>query len=318
MADTASAQLRRILTIVPRFADDQIHSIAELASAVGTTPKQMANDLVSITQRYDTPGFLECIQVMITPDTVCMISSEFPRPMRLTMSELCALELGLTMIRAERTPAEHATIDSAMATLRKTISQLPSNERYERIRHGTIESAGDVAHLTILRSAHRDRHKVRVTYRSGGATETSARDICPQVIMYAEQMWYVLGVGDDNEARHYRLDRISDVEILNDTFEPNSTLIATVIERGLAFASDTTRHMTVHYSPRIARWVAEREGVALSNDGSLTIDHPVADDTWAVRHVLQFGPEAVVVAPPDIRELVKQRLAEMSASASAP
>jgi predicted DNA-binding transcriptional regulator YafY len=84
------------------------------------------------------------------------------------------------------------------------------------------------------------------------------------------------------------------------------------MEAGRAFASDTARRMTVRYSPRIARWVAEREGVALADDGSLTLEHPVADESWAVRHVLQYGPDAEVVTPPSIRELLRERLSGAS------
>ncbi len=68
--------------------------------------------------------------------------------------------------------------------------------------------------------------------------------------------------------------------------------------------------MTVRYSPRIARWVAEREGKPLDEDGSLTLEHPVADDSWAVRHVLQYGPDAELLEPAELREKVREGLDE--------
>jgi predicted DNA-binding transcriptional regulator YafY len=86
-----------------------------------------------------------------------------------------------------------------------------------------------------------------------------------------------------------------------------------VCSRRAAFVSDTRRRMTVRYSPRIARWVAEREGASLAADGSLTLEHPIADDAWAVRHVLQYGPDAEVLAPDAMRELVAARLREVTA-----
>jgi predicted DNA-binding transcriptional regulator YafY len=81
-----------------------------------------------------------------------------------------------------------------------------------------------------------------------------------------------------------------------------------VQERGRAFASDTTQRMTVRYSPRIARWVAEREGATLAEDGSLTLEHPVADESWAIRHVLQYGPDAELVGPRGLRESLAAKL----------
>jgi predicted DNA-binding transcriptional regulator YafY len=70
----------------------------------------------------------------------------------------------------------------------------------------------------------------------------------------------------------------------------------------------------VKYSPKIARWIAEREGVAPDSDGSLTIDHPLADADWGVRHVLQYGADAEVLEPTGMRDEIKRRLAAMSGS----
>jgi len=67
--------------------------------------------------------------------------------------------------------------------------------------------------------------------------------------------------------------------------------------------------MRVRYSPRIARWIAEREGRELEPDGSLTMEHPLADIQWGVRHVLQYGPDAEVLEPADVRDELTRRLA---------
>jgi predicted DNA-binding transcriptional regulator YafY len=71
----------------------------------------------------------------------------------------------------------------------------------------------------------------------------------------------------------------------------------------------------VRYSPRIARWIAEREKVPLDDDGSLTLEHPLADEEWAVRHVLQYGPEAEVLAPASVRAAVVRTLEKIIAGA---
>ena len=67
--------------------------------------------------------------------------------------------------------------------------------------------------------------------------------------------------------------------------------------------------MTVRYSPRIARWVAEREGKELDANGGLTLEHTVADDAWAIRHVLQYGADAEILAPERLRDAMAEKLA---------
>ena len=70
--------------------------------------------------------------------------------------------------------------------------------------------------------------------------------------------------------------------------------------------------MRIRYSAKIARWIAEREGTPVTSDGSLTLEHPLADPAWAVRHVLQYGPDAEILAPESLRQAVRERLAAMA------
>ena len=314
MTDTAAAQLKRVLDLIPRLADGEEHPIGAVAAAAGLSEDQVLRDLASISERFDTPGgFVEGVSILVEQDTVCVTAREFHRPMRLTMPELCALELGLVMLRRERTPAEHRSIDGALARLREAISQVPSNDRHEGTRWADLAGAGAAEHLSAIRSAIARRRRLALGYRSGGATESTVRDVSPHALVFAEQMWYLVASADDGVMRFFRLDRVETVRVLEESCDRDETAAVRVQEAGRAFRSDTTRRMTVRYSPRIARWVAEREGARLADDGSLTLEHPVADESWAVRHVLQYGPDAEVLAPVSLRELLRERLSGASA-----
>ena len=87
--------------------------------------------------------------------------------------------------------------------------------------------------------------------------------------------------------------------------------IETILREGRAFQAPNPGTLRVRYSPRIARWIAEREGKQLEQDGSLTMEHPVADTDWAVRHLLQYGPEVDVLEPEEIRTELQRRLQHM-------
>jgi predicted DNA-binding transcriptional regulator YafY len=317
VSDTAAAQLRRVLDLIPRLADGQEHPLREVAAAAGLSEEQVMRDLASISERFDTPGgFVEGVSILVEEDTVCVTAREFHRPMRLTMPELCALELGLTMLRRERTPAEQGPIDGALARLRQAISQVPANDRHEGTRWADLACAGSAEHLSRMRAAIRERRKLELGYRSGGATESATRTVTPHALVFAEQMWYLVASVGDAAMRFFRLDRVESVDVLDESCERDDTVSARVQEVGRAFASDTTQRMTVRYSPRIARWVAEREGASLSDDGSLTLEHPVADESWAVRHVLQYGPDAEVLEPDSLRRTLAERLSQSSARPS--
>jgi predicted DNA-binding transcriptional regulator YafY len=50
----------------------------------------------------------------------------------------------------------------------------------------------------------------------------------------------------------------------------------------------------------------------LAADGSLELDHPMTDVSWAVRHALQYGAEAEVLGPPEAREAIVKALVSLA------
>jgi predicted DNA-binding transcriptional regulator YafY len=116
VTDTASAQLRRILHLIPQLGDGEPHPIAEIVERAGVDRKVLLKDIRTISERFDTPGgFIEGLQIYLGPDTVSVHPNHFLRPMRLTRAELCALELGLAMLRMERPLEEGLPVRLARA-----------------------------------------------------------------------------------------------------------------------------------------------------------------------------------------------------------
>ena len=313
MNETASSQFKRLLHVIPKIADGQEHPIAEVAALAQADMNVLLADLETLGSRYDAPGgFVEGVQIIIEGPNIAVISDHLRRPMRLTMAELCALELGLAILRATRAPDELAAIDRALARLRETITRLPANDRHEGIRHAELAAAGNTATLTKVRSALAAHRKVRIRYRSGAAAQSSDRVVAPYSLAFANGMWYVVAWCErSDELRVFRMDRVEDAERLTESFDPpNPSVIDTALRDG-PFHTERPDRMTVWYSPRVARWIAEREGKELAADGSLMAERPLADAAWGVRHVLQYGPDAEIVAPEWMREEVAARLRGM-------
>lgn len=316
MTHDAVTQLRRLLHLLPVMADGESHSYEEVARQAGTDVASILRDLRDVSERYsDSGAFVPGLSIFIEATRVTMSSIQFLRPMRLTAAELCALDLGLAMLRPESTPAEQEAIDRARGRLRKVCAGLPAGDERE-VRAGDLGAAGDPAHLAVLRRGLRMHRTVRITYRGADAEASSERTIAPYGLVAAHGAWYVVAHCDDRDAlRIFRLDRIEDARPLDEPFQvPRDFSLDRVAENGRVFASHEAEPLTVRYSPRVARWIAEREQRPLASDGSLTMEHPLADADWAVRHVLQYGPDAEVLAPPGVREAVARRLRAILAS----
>ncbi|HEU4828415.1 MAG TPA: WYL domain-containing protein [Gemmatimonadales bacterium] len=317
--ETAAAQLKRILHVIPTLADDQDHPIEEVARLAGVDRKTIVKDLRSVAERFDDPGgFVEGVAILIDPECVSVRTDHFHRPMRLTRRELAALELGLAMIRGERPPDEHRAIDNARKRLGAVVAELPEDaDRVPgegRLGLPLIAAGEDPSHRALLRSAIEESLKVRIAYQKADAREPSPRTACPHALVHASGMWYLVAHCDESGLRFFRLDRVHRVDVLDEKFERSDDGAAEELPSGPMFRAEAAGTVTIRYSPTIARWIAERAGKELDAQGGLTLEHPCADADWAVRHVLQYGPDAEVLEPAEIRAAVRTRLAMMASS----
>lgn len=313
MSATAAEQLRRLLALVPLLADGERHSFEEAAAVGGAPLNELIDDLRSLSERYDVPGgFVEGLQILHDHEGVSLVTPHFLRPMRLTMSELCALELGLALLIGELPPDETAAVRGAIDRLRKVIGRVPGYETTDGGVDASLFAPG-VAPETLrdLRSSIQQRREVGLLYRSGSALEPIWRVVHPYALAFANGMWYVVGWSESETViRPFRLDRIEAVEAHDAAFEiPRAFSVDAFLARDLPqMARQSAETLRVWYGGDAARWIAEREGRTVNEDGTLVVDRPLLDRAWAVRHVLQYGPAARVLEPGDVRDMVIERL----------
>jgi predicted DNA-binding transcriptional regulator YafY len=251
--------------------------------------------------------------------------------MRLTGAELQALELGLAVLAGERPPEEQSVITEARARLASVIARLPADDGVPGDGSGAAGTlaaelapldAEGRAHLAVLRDARRDKRPVRLTYRRSGTTASTDRTVCPYAVVVGSGAWYVIGwCVDSAGVRVFRLDRIERAEAAGteapsytvpDDFDADALVRnGRVFSGGEPVAGEPPATLVVRYGPTVARWIVEREGGTPAPDGSLVVERPLADVEWALRHVLQYGPDAEVLAPEAVRVAVAARLDAM-------
>ena len=310
VTDTAAAQLRRLLQTMPLLASGDSHPIEDLVQRTGTDADTLRNDVYALVARYDTPGgFVEGVRLFIDRDTISAVTTAFRRPMRLVATEICAITLGLSVLKHLRTPDEHAVLERARARLERVIVEVGSDPLVERFAV-SMGDGGDLATLATVRAALQHREVLALRYHKTGADVADTRDVEPYAILASgARLYLVAHCRRAQELRLFRLDRVIEATGTGERYViPAGFSIDAVLERGRAFMSGLHDLLVVRYSPRIARWIAEREGVSLAEDGSLTLSHPLADPEWAVRHVFQYGGDAEVLAPASVREAMRARI----------
>ncbi len=102
--------------------------------------------------------------------------------------------------------------------------------------------------------------------------------------------------------RFFRADRIHGIQHQEARFAPPPEFVLDgLIGERMPFTFSTQEKLVVRFNPKVARWVAEREGRQLDADGGVTADYLIGDEEWGIRFVLQYGPSTLAVAPEGVR-----------------
>jgi proteasome accessory factor C len=308
----APDRFRRLLSALPHFHDERPASITEVARLLDVERDVLLGDLQALAERYDEPaGFLGGIGVLLDGDTVTVRAGRFRRPMRLSADELCALELGLMILARERPAVERPALEALQHRLADLIADLPRDRDVGGRRDGALGDGRHGVVLDAVRQALRMARTVQLRYQGAGQAEATDRIVHPRRLTFARGGWYLAAWCDHNGgARVFRVDRIVSASVRDEPVRPlDGEAPGETLEDGTPFVTQTTPGvLVVRYSPAIARWIAERDGLGLEADGAAIRIHPLADREWAIRHVLQYGPDATILEPVELREAVVERL----------
>ena len=309
----ADERLQRLLMAFPLMADEPGLSIRDLAARIGCAPKDLTKDFASL-ERYDVPaGWVDTVQVYIdAAGQASMQSSHFKRPQKLNRPEMLALDLGLGMLQQELPVDERAVVTRTRQALKAITVRRAASVSEGAKREDIVQAEGapepELAMLGVLQRAFEQRLVLHLHYQRPDESQSSGRRVRPYALVRADAHVYLVAHCERAEAlRVFRLDRVTGATITAEGYEvPVDFSVAQVLQSGGVFKKDdgTDDTLVVRYSPQVARWIAERTGQPVAPDGSIEVSYPLADEAWAVRHVMQYGPDAVVVSPASIRAQV--------------
>jgi predicted DNA-binding transcriptional regulator YafY len=295
----AADQLERILYVLPMAARGNGVTFEELSLALSCDVATILEDIEEATARvfYHPAGTVDPFEIMIEAGRVRVHApADFKRPVRLSDREGLALGLGLRALAAEAEPGRRAEILALAAQLEDSlvaphIALQPSIARDApvtatrpsfEVATGTDDVRADIADA-IERAV-----LCEIEYMKPHSAP-SRRTIAPRQLVHAHGHWYVAAI-EDGEQKVFRLDRITDHRVLDEAIDEAAVRASHYFYLG----TDADLQARVRYSPRIGRWIAEQNDSQCDADGSCVIVHRVSDVNWLVRHVLQYGGEAVV------------------------
>jgi len=169
----------------------------------------------------------------------------------------------------------------------------------------------------ITATAAMERKQLKIRYHGRSEDRVSARLVSPQRLIYYRGNWYLAAYCHTRKAlRTLALDRMSEVIPIDTPCEeiPEALLKAHFTESFGIFAGQPKREAVLWFSRESARWVAEekwhpdQQGQWLA-DGNFELRLPYADQRELVMEILRYGADVRVVAPPELQQAVRERLA---------
>ncbi len=148
----------------------------------------------------------------------------------------------------------------------------------------------------------------------GSDGDPGRRIIDPCQVVSAGRAWYVHAWCETSGGwRLFRVERFLEIKPLAEGFEPREPDRALERPEEL-FRAPATVPARVVFGAGIARWLHERyPGGRALPDGRYEVTFQVADPSWFVREILQYGAEAEVVEPGSLREAVREMVSARKA-----
>jgi proteasome accessory factor C len=245
-------------------------------------------------------------------------SDTFDRPARLLPIEAKALIAAIDLIGPHLSPA----LESAQRKIEQALGEDASREGL-LVTHGVDDP--DLARR--INGAIHGRRLLHVGYFAQAEGEISERVVEPYALINGLEGWYAVvydpakGSDDDPVAgvRHFRLDRMKDVRVLDGSFErrPEVEDVAEMEGWPTTGVVEDSQVAHVWISPDQARWAREaRTVIAELEDGAIIVELPFKGTRFLVKEVLKEAGDAAVLSPPDARAAVLDA-AQALASASA-
>jgi len=290
-------RVERMLTLVPWLSSNPGVSMTETARNFGISVEQLEKDLWTLVVS-GLPGhgpdqlididFWDDGQIYVRDPQVLNTS------MRLSADESTALLVGLRLLAQISDGDIRSVVLAAAGRIEAAVGSFD---------FGLLVDVDSVTTIrTHLESLIGGGSAATITYAGATADVVSERTIWPHHIYTIDDILYVEAYCELAEAnRTFRLERILSLEEVRKASPAgvgSGGNSSSVVNRPAQNAA------TITFSPLVA-WAADLHPVQskeVSADGSVTVTLGYFDPAWLVGWVLSLGAEAVILAPPELRQ----------------
>ena len=293
----------RLVQLVQLLAGRRPRSLREIVERFEISERTAYRDLAALSSRN--------IPVTRTEYGYQLLESATIRPLSLTATERAALKLVIENPAARTSTDIGQTLDMVEAKL-DAATRLAEETSSALTLAGPERSGAITAGLTsTLERAIRERTPVSIHYRSLAGGRTAWRGIDPYEVFHRESAWYLVGRCHLRaEPRTFRLDRISEANLLTGTFDrPDFDLDDFLRHTWAIYRGRALHEVVIHFDPALAPLIEEgvhhpEESISRLGNGTLEYRCKLSHLDEVARWVVGFAGQARAVEPRDLVRLV--------------
>ena len=242
-------------------------------------------------------------------------SDNFDRPARLLPVEAKALVAAIDLI------GEHIPEGSLTSAREKIVAALGEDPMEQGLQVASA-SGDDSGVARQISDAIVENKLVELEYYKENEDDLVRRRVEPYALTNGREGWYVASFDPArDDMRHFRLDRIKQATVTDETFEPRPEVDPAAEVDGWLRTGEVqaSRSARVWVSPERARWAREaRRVVEERSDGAVVVELSFAGVDWLVREILKEAGDAAVLEPKDAREAVREAVRRLTEAQGKP
>ncbi len=157
------------------------------------------------------------------------------------------------------------------------------------------------------------RRSLSFKYSSPAREEKTERTVDPYHLFNYMGTWHLVAYCHmRKDLRDFKVNRVSDVNILNETFAvSNNFSFREYFQSSFGlYKGKSARQVTIRFTPEKAKWIKDQiwhkdQKEKVLEDGSLELSFPVADFSEIAREILKHGSGVEVIKPEILRRIIK-------------
>lgn len=312
----AMSRPARLIEMVHILSGRRARTIEEIADRFEISERTAYRDLADLAAQH--------IPIYKDEHGYRLLETATLRPLNLTSEEHALLKIALNNPALRHQPSLLRRLEALEAKLDAASSRIEESPR--ALQLATIDRSGPNARQVLepIRIAISTNRTIEIHYHSLSGGRKTWRRLDPWQIFERAEAWYVIGRCHNNDdVRIFRLDRISGVRAVDETFEvPSSFVLESYLEgTWKLFKGDRAFEIHLRFDPSLAPLILNAqhhpdEVVEERPNGAVDYRVTLSSLDEIARWVVGFGGRCVVLEPRELAEavtkLAKRTLARMT------